>query len=382
MKKHAMKMWMVVGAATMMAANLSVADAAAKASSGNKTLTVYISGDVNIQGLWQNQLIPMYEKANPGVQLKLVFSAHGINDASVTDKIIAAEKAKQNSGYDILEGLNVTQLTAAHMLQKLTAKEVPNLSRIEPDLLKQTSYTAMPYRASSVVLAYNSSFVSNPPTTLRGLISWIQQNPGKFAYNQEGTGGSGDAFVRAIVDSKMVKSVQKEMVTGGQASLEKYWTPGLKLLSSLNADMYQSGYYPNGNTGTLNLLANQSIWMAPVWSDMALTALATKQLPPTVKLVQLNPPFSGGPADVSIVKNSPNKVAAEKFFNWILTPKVQGVIVNTINGYPGVEWKYVPKSIQVKYAAIAKAYGQGWGVPYSSDIVQQWQNKVPAKTGN
>lgn len=310
----------------------------------------------------------------------MVFDAHGVDSTSVQDKIIAAEKAGKNSGYDILDSGIVPTLATANMLQKLNPTEVPNMSHVDPALLKQTNDEGLPYRGSSVVLAYNSAEVKNPPKTLNALLAWIKANPGKFTYNTPSTGGSGDDFVMAVVNSKVPKQDQAKLITSSSKSLESTWTPGLNLLKSLGPDIYRHGYYANGNTGTLNLLANGSIWVAPVWSDMALSALQDKQLPSTIKLIQLTPPFAGGPADMGVVKNSPNKQAAYAFLNWLLTPQAQTIVVNKMNGYPGVEWKYVPKSVQQKFSAIAKSYATGWSSFYGADLDQAWQSTVAAQS--
>lgn len=348
----------------------------AMAKTSTTTLTLYTDGDVNVQALWEQDLVPVYEKTHPNIKINVVFDAHGTDSGVIQDKIVAAEKAHKSSGYDILDSGIVPTLATANMLQKLNKAEIPNISRVEPALLKQTQYEGLPYRGSSVVLAYNSADVKNPPKTLNALLAWIKANPGKFTYNTPSSGGSGGNFVMAVVNSKVPKKDQAKLVTSSSKGLEKTWTKGLNLLKSLGPDIYRKGFYPNGNTGTLNLLANGSIWLAPVWSDMALSALQDKQLPPTIKLLQLSPPFAGGPADMGVVKNSPNKKAADAFLNWLLTPQAQTIVIDKMNGYPGVEWKYVPKSVQEKYASIAKSYATGWSSFYGADLNQAWQNTV------
>jgi len=43
-----------------------------KANAGT-TIVVYASGDVNVQNLWQNNIIPHFEKENKGIYVKFVF---------------------------------------------------------------------------------------------------------------------------------------------------------------------------------------------------------------------------------------------------------------------------------------------------------------------
>jgi putative spermidine/putrescine transport system substrate-binding protein len=181
-----------------------------------------------------------------------------------------------------------------------------------------------------------------------------------------------------VINAHIPPSVQPQFVSGYNSSLEKYWTPGLQLLHSLNPDIYRHGYYPNGNTAALQLLASGSIWMAPLWSDQSLDALKEHQLPPTIKLEQITPPLAGGPADITVLKTCPDKKAADAFVNWLLSQKAQTLIVDDQHGYPGIEWKYMPSSVRKEFSAIAKSYATGWSNPYISDMNAKWQNQVPA----
>src|SRR5690242_6299024 len=103
----------------------------------------------------------------------------------------------------------------------------------------------------------------------------------------------------------------------------------------------------------LQTMGKGSVTMATLWSDQALSYLAQNLLPPEVKLTQIDPPFFGGAAYVGVVADSQHKEAAYAFLNWLLTPEPQQLIVETINGYPGLEWKYMPEDVQKKYADIA-----------------------------
>lgn len=153
------------------------------------TLNVYSEGDVNVQDLWQKSLIPMYQKANPNVRLNLVFSSHGAGNQSTLDRMAAAQKAGKVSGVDLLEG-PVDDAGAAGLMDKLDAKKVPNLTRTDPKVVQRVQGYGVPYRGSSVVLAYDSTKVKNPPRTLPALLDWINKNPGQFTYNTPDTGAA------------------------------------------------------------------------------------------------------------------------------------------------------------------------------------------------
>ena len=212
--------------------------AVGKAASGT-TINVYASGDVNVQALWQNNLIPYFEKANKGIYVHLIFSEHGTDDGTTLARIGAAVKARHWPGIDLVDGGLVTTLAGAGLDQPVSKATAPNLKRVSKALLTPVKGAAIPYRGSSVVLAYDSSHVSSPPKTLAALLAWIKSNPGKFTYNSPNSGGSGYAFAETVLDSTIPAAVQTKMVNGYDTSLESNWKAGFDTLKSLNKYVYQ-----------------------------------------------------------------------------------------------------------------------------------------------
>jgi putative spermidine/putrescine transport system substrate-binding protein len=369
------------------AATATPAAAAAPASSGAVTLNHYLSGDVNIRDLWLKTLIPAYQKANPGVTINMVFDEHGGADATTFDRIAAAKQAGKASGVDTWEtGAYLQQGGDAGLIVKLSSDLVPNLAKVPANVLGQYNSFGVPYRGSSVVLAYNSKVVAKPPQTLDDLLSWIKANPGQFTYNPPDKGGSGGAFVTRVVKLGISDSDEKVFETGYDQTKETEWDKGWSTLKDISAAIYQQGgkaFYPQGNVPVLQTLGKGSINVAPVWSDQGLQYLAQNLLPPEVKLTQISPAFSGGGAFVGVVNDSANKSAAYAYLNWLLTPEPQQLIIDTIKGYPGLDWKYMPADVQAKFADIAKDFSFGFSAKFGSDMNQQWYEKVAGtpKTG-
>ena len=357
----------------------STGTSAACGTSVPVTINFYTGGDVNVHDLWANDVLPAFKKACSNVTVNLVFSEHNANDQLTFDKIAAAKQAGKVSGVDVWETSRMLQAGEAGLMVKLTQSDIANISKVSPDVMARDSYYGVPYRGSSVIIAYNSTKIPNPPTTLQGLYDWIKANPGQFTYNTPDTGGSGQFFVEAALKEGVNPSDMTTFQTGYDASMENQWAKGWQLLKSLTPYIYQQGFYPKGNAGTLQLLSKGSINMAPAWSDMALSYLSQGLLPPEVKLEQLDPPFSGGAAYIGVVADSPNKPAVYAFLNWLLTPDVQSIMVTKMNGYPGVEWKYVPTELQQKFAAIAKGYSFQFSSKYEADMNQLWYQQVASK---
>lgn len=362
----------------------TTAPSVAASTGGPVKLAFYLGGDVNIQDLWTKNLLPMYKKVAPNVSFDFVFSEHGIGDQGTFDRIAAAKQANKPSGVDIWEtGALLRPGGEAGIIQKLSPAEIANLAKVSPDAIGQIGGYGVPYRASSVVLAYNSKDVPNPPKTIDTILDWIKANPGKFTYNPPDTGGSGDAFVTRVLKKGIKPEEEQFFQTSYDQSKEAQWEMGWGILKGLGPSIYQKGFYPKGNVPVLQTLGKGEISLAPVWSDQGLSYLSQKLLPPEVKLQQIDPPFSGGAAYVGVIADSQHKPEVYAFLNWLLTPEPQTLIVNQINGYPGLEWQFMPPDVQQKYADIAKNYSFNFSQKFNNDKNQQWYEKVagtPAPT--
>lgn len=350
----------------------------AKKANASTTIVVYASGDVNVQNLWQNNIIPHFEKENKGVYVKFIFSIHGTDDGTTLARIGAAVKGRHWPGIDLIDGGLVTTLASAGLNQPVSKATAPNIKKVNPDLLVPVKGAAIPYRGSSVVLAYNTDHVKSPPKTLADLLSWIKANPGKFTYNSPNTGGSGYSFAETVVDSFISAADLKQMDQGYVPSLESDWKQGLDALHALNKYVYQ-GVYPNGNAAVLQLLAQGQIWVAPVWSDQALTALSNGQLGSNIKLTQVSSPsFTGGAAYLAVPKTARHKKVLYKFVNYILSPEAQQMIVNVMSGFPAIDLKYMGSAIQQKFEDVsANTLRPTYSTKQANDFKAQWQQTVP-----
>jgi putative spermidine/putrescine transport system substrate-binding protein len=347
----------------------------AAAASGD--INLYVGGDVNIRDLWQKQLLPAYAKVKPGVNFQLIFDEHALSEQAVFDRLAAAKQAGQPSGVDLWEATGrLAQGGQAGLIQKLTTAEIPNLDKVPKDSLDRYGGFGVPYRASSVILAYNSSDVPEPPRTLDQLISWVKSNDGKFTYNPPDKGGSGGNFVTRVLEVGIPQDQLTFFQTQYDESRESAWDQGWQILKDLHPHIFNGGFYPAGNVPVLQTLGKGSISMAPVWSDQSLSYLAQKLLPPEVKLLQIDPPFAGSAAYLGVPADSQNKPVLYEFLNWLLTPEPQNLIVEQINGYPGLDWKYMPPEVQQKYADIAKAYSFGFSTQFGTDMNKLWYEKV------
>ncbi|MHC5903939.1 extracellular solute-binding protein [Streptomyces sp. S6] len=371
--------------AVLCAGGLALTASACSSASGSggsdHQLTAYVGGDTNIQTLWQNIVVPAFEKANPGYKVKVVYSAHGTADAATLAKLQAAAKTKRDAGYDVIESSITPDAAAAGLLTTVSSANVPDLKKVDPSLLGPVNNAAVPYRGSSVVLAYDSTKVKTPPKTYDELVAWIKANPGKFAYNSPSTGGSGGSFVETTLDRSLDPATLKTFQTGYDASLESKWDAGFAQLKALNPYVYGKGVYPNGNQAVLDLLAKGQISLAPVWSDMYLSAVQNHTLDSTVKFTQISTPtFTGGASYIGIPKGGGKQQAALKLADFFLEAAQQDAIVKNLAAYPVIPLSDLPKATADKFAGVdVTKLRPGYSGKTGNDMNNLWQQKVPGQ---
>lgn len=342
-------------------------------------LNFYSGGDTNVQDLHEKQIIPGFQTAT-GVKVTFTFLEHGTGAQGIYDRLNAQKQAgKTQWDIDLWEADTGYYTRPDDLFLQVSAKDIPNLASVPKAVLDFVDNKAVPYRGSSVVLAYNSTKVSAPPTTFDDLLAWIKANPGQFTYNEPSTGGSGDAFVIAMLYK--FSDYKKYVGTPFNADNEKDWDAAFAALHDLGPSIYQKGVYPKGNAGTLDLLNRGEISMAPVWSDQATQWLSDGRLPKTIKLIQINPAFNGGAAYIGVTKNATNKQAAFDYLNYLLEPKQQSIIVTgAMAGYPAIDWSKLPSDARNRFSGIDKEFRLWPGGTYGTDMQKLWHTKVAAKS--
>ena len=339
------------------------------------TISLYSGGSLNVKEFWE-EVIPMFEEKNKGIKVKLVFLPAGQGGQSTMDRLIAAKKANKDAKIDIYEGglENIVIGEEEELFEQLGEKSIPNLSKVNKNNLKGTNGLAVPHRASSVVLAYNSDKVTNVPNTPEALYQWIHDNPGRFAYNDPTTGGAGSSFVLTTIYNQL----PPEAMDSQDESIMKDWDKGFQILKDIAPSLYQKGVYPKKNQGTLDLLANGEVDMIPAWSDMALEQINKKLLPESIQLKQLEPGFTGGPTYLMMPhnKDEKRKEAAHTFIDFVLTNEVQEVVIKKMYGYPGVDWEHLDKTLQKEFESVSGDYRVFNGGKLGEEINKHWQKEI------
>jgi putative spermidine/putrescine transport system substrate-binding protein len=329
-----------------------------------------------VQKLWNSTLIPAFEKAHSNVKLELT-NADPSTDSTQLAKLASSAKSKREPAMDVVVDAGfLPDADSAGLLTKLSTSNVPNLSKVDASVIPGKG--ELPYRGSSVVIAYNSDKIDDAPKTLADVLGWVKKNPGRFTYNSPSTGGAGQGFVQAALDSEMTAKQTQAFVSGYPSDKESAWDAGLAKLKKLTPSVYQKTY-PNGNQAALNLLSSGSIDMTATWSDMYLSSIANGSLGKNIKAVSVSDPdLPGGVSSVAIAKNSRHQAAALELADWLLEPKQQAQIAEAISGYPVIKVSDLPKDEQTKFQNFdTEKLKPFYSAKSASDMSNAWQKQVP-----
>jgi len=364
-------------------ATFAISSTIQSAPAASNVIEMHISGDINIQKLWETIIIPAFEKQNPGYKVNVTFDRNGVRETQLIARITAAKATRRDPKVDIIEGsAAVATLGQANLLHRASPTLMPNLKNVSKLLIKQ-SQGGLPYRASTVMLAYNSAKVTKVPKTLDELLAWIKANPGKFSYNVPSGGGSGNSFVQTVVDMNLTPEERVRMSLVEDKEIQKKWAKGLETLRDLNKYTYgKNGTYPANNVATLNLLSSGEIDMGTVWSDMFASSKADGVMPASVKATAIkSPSLTGGPAVLGIPINASNRAGARLLANFALSPAIQNEIMGGfLKGIPVINGKLLDQKLFENFKDIDVT---DMRAPYlaanNNELRSQWSLNVPGK---
>ncbi len=354
----------------------------ASAAGDDKTVTIWAEGSDNVRVQLEQQVENFNETNGEGYVAKLEFITSGTGAQGLTDRIIAAKKAGQtNTDYDLVE---VSDASITGYLEQggedlFVPIDTSRLSNYD-NLTVTASFRndlLVPYRGTTVLLAYNSETVANPPTTAEELYQWIKDNPGRFAYNTPGSGGAGSSFVLTSVYNFMDESA---LTSTDEANVEQ-WDQGFELLKELHPYMYQSSgkvVYPNKNQGTLDLLANKEIDMTPAWADMVLSQQKQGTMPESIKLVQIEPAFTGNTVCFGIPSIGAQNDAAYAFMDYMLSPEAQNIALDSMAAIPVIDFSLLDPELT---KTISDLKIESFRVTAIGDLGTQLNEKWDAEIG-
>ena len=315
----------------------------AAAAQSKPVVNFWTGGSQNVSDLFTELINTYNAREDAKVEVKLQFLLSGTGDESLASRVGAAYLSGQTkTEFDMIaDNTNalqdyVDECKTDAIFRDLDFAKMPNFANVimKPSLLEGK---VMPYRGTTVVFAYDSARIPDNelPHTWDALAQWIKSHPGRFAYNEPGTGGAGTAFMQTAV----YRLIEDQSARGSSdTKWAEFWTPGMEWLADIHPHLYKSGggvVYVAKNQGTLDLLINKEVDLIPAWADQIINNITNGTLPPTVKMYQLDDGALAG-TDVSITISSIGTYADEcyDFMNFVISPEGQKICLENMKAVP------------------------------------------------
>ena len=354
------------------------------------TLNVASAGSQNMVDYVKTYLAPKFEATHPGVKVNVVGTGPG--DAG-SHKIMEKLSAQSDSGMDKWD------IDVAVVHQKIGGELVEDglLAKYRSDIntgkmaSRDSAKNAlgidvdgyvMPMFHSQTAIAYNSDFVTNPPTSYDELVKWTQKHPKSFGYNGIKNGMSGVSFVTGWIyaygtDAHTLSAMPYDK------SVESSWDKAFAELKEFNKNIT----FTPGNAGTLDMLNRGEIFMGPVWVDMFYSWKEQGKIPPSLKLSLIAPGMPGQPMYYVTPTKAAHPQLAREFIELATSPEIQANgIVKQFNWYPGIDANYVEAKLdkatwEKLFAEITpndlSKYGKSFPIgPYFDDIKEGYERNV------
>lgn len=317
-------------------------------------VTLWTTGSDNLRVLFEEAISVYNAKPEATSEVELQFIMSGAGDQGLSDRIAAAKLAgKTDTDFDLIaeNGSSLSSYVdkaGDDLFVPLDFGKIPNYKNV---LMKSGFYTdcVVPYRGTTVVMAYDSERLPQPPKTWDELGKWIKANPGRFAYNSPGSGGAGGAFVNLA----LYKDLPVEAMTSTDEKWMEAWTAGWEWLKDIHPYLYKSGgkvVYPNKNQGTLDLLVNKEVDLIPAWADQALTNMSTGVFPESVKIYQLDPALSGTDVVFAVPGIGGAPEDSYDFINFMISPEGQKICLETIFAVPVIDTSLISSDVKTMVA--------------------------------
>ncbi|MFT6403896.1 MAG: ABC-type uncharacterized transport system YnjBCD substrate-binding protein [Marinomonas primoryensis] len=354
------------------------------------TLNVVSAGGQNMVDYVKTYLAPKFEASHPGVKVNVVGTGPGDAGSHKIKEKLSAQNSSGLASWDIDVAV-VHQKIGGEMVEGgllskyrtdiKTGKMVTRDSAINALGVNVEGYV-MPMFHSQTAIAYNSDFVTNPPTSYDELITWTQKHPKSFGYNGIKNGMSGVSFVTGWIYAYGTKADTLSSAPYDK-NVSASWDKAFADLKDFNKNIT----FTPGNAGTLDMLNRGEIFMGPVWVDMFYSWKEQGKIPPSMKLSLIAPGMPGQPMYYVTPTKAAHPELAREFIELATSPEIQAEgIVKRFNWYPGIDAEQVKSKLdsatweklfaEITPSDLAK-YGKSFPIgPYFDDIKEGYERNV------
>ena len=251
---------------------------------------------------------------------------------AATQQVIAAKQAGQPAPVDVFFGPNgqVRAMTMAGAVANIPLVDLlPNASKLDDAAARRSrgfehGGTVLPFHRNQTSLAYNSALIKEPPQTIQAVFELAAAQNFKVAITNPTEGGSGSGFLESLMlamspdckDDLYNFSIDEAQA---KATAARCMAPVMKYLSAQKDHIT----YTNGNTESLQALADGVVPIATVWEDDLYSQAAKGLMPQTIKPFLLQTGEVGDGDGVLITASTTKPEASLLFVNYLMSDDVQ-----------------------------------------------------------
>ncbi|MBG6226607.1 putative spermidine/putrescine transport system substrate-binding protein [Arthrobacter sp. CAN_A2] len=180
-----------------------------------------------------------------------------------------------------------------------------------------------PWHKAQFTFFYNSATVTDPPTSLQGILDWATDNPGRFTYPAP-PDFTGSVFLREVMLST-AGGADEVPLDYSEKAFDEHAPAALDALDEVAPSLWRAGAtYPRDEQALNTLFADGEIDIAMTYGPATLTDLvASGALPDTTKVLTLEEGTVGNASFLAIPANASDPAGAMVVANLALSPKQQ-----------------------------------------------------------
>ncbi|RYC15656.1 ABC transporter substrate-binding protein [Ciceribacter ferrooxidans] len=271
-------------------------------------------------------------KARYGVtiqQVKLTDTAEAVT------RVIAEKAAGKTEGGSVdliwINGPNFLSMKEKGLLHGPFVAGLPNArfldlstnSAASVDFTVPVEGYESPWRLAKFVFNYDSARVQAPPKSMKTLLEWARENPGRFTHPDVSNFMGATFLKQALIELAPDRSVLQSPVS--DASFETASAPLWAWYDALRPNLWQAGTtFPANGSAQQQLLNDGEIDMSMSFDPAsAAAAIAGGQLPDTIRTYSLDGGTIGNISFVAIPFNAAHKEGAEVVADFLLEPATQ-----------------------------------------------------------
>ncbi|MGD9961898.1 ABC transporter substrate-binding protein [Nocardioides sp.] len=210
-----------------------------------------------------------------------------------------------------------------------------------------------PWHKAQFTFVYDSARVTDPPTTVAGLLDWAEAHPGRFTYPAP-PDFTGSVFVRQALYA--LSGGADAVPAGFDGGAYDELTPALwERLRDLAPALWREGRtYPRDQVALDRLFADGQVDFTMTYGPATLTELVEEgTFPPTTRVLSLEDGTVGNASFLAIPASSPDQAGAMVVADLALSPEQQ-----VAKADPAVWGQFTVLDTELLDAEAARAFDQ------------------------